>query len=97
MDPDHEAGRVQQDSEAETYMTEPRVPRLSRTHLVLAGFLAVAAFFLVTEHRAHVLGALPWLLLAACPLMHLMHHHGHSHHPNDASGPRGHAGKDDSP
>jgi hypothetical protein len=47
---------------------------------VLIGFLAVAAFFLWTEHRAHVLGALPYLLFLACPLMHLFHHHGHGHH-----------------
>jgi hypothetical protein len=42
-------------------------------------FLAVAVFFLVTEHTAHVLGALPYLLLLACPLMHLLHHRGHHH------------------
>ena len=45
------------------------------------GFVVIAGFFLWTEHRAHVLGALPYLLLLACPLMHLLHrghHHGHS-------------------
>jgi apolipoprotein N-acyltransferase len=47
---------------------------------VLWGFLAVAAFFLWTEHRAHVMGILPYLLFLACPLMHLFHHHGHRHH-----------------
>ena len=45
--------------------------------LVLCGFLLIAAFFLLTEHTAHVLGALPYLLLLACPLMHLFMHHGH--------------------
>lgn len=49
----------------------------SKTGMVCAGFLAIAAFFLITEHTAHVLGALPWLLLAACPLMHLFMHHDH--------------------
>jgi hypothetical protein len=48
--------------------------------MVLIGFLAIAAFFLVTEHTAHVFGALPWLFLAACPLMHLFMHHGHGEH-----------------
>lgn len=48
-----------------------------RTGWVFAGFLAVAAFFLLTEHRAHLYGALPYLLFLACPLMHLMHHRGH--------------------
>ncbi len=45
------------------------------------GFLLVAAFFLITEHRAHFFGALPYLLLAACPLMHIFgHHHHHGGH-----------------
>lgn len=49
--------------------------------LVVMG--AVAAYFLVTEHLAHLVGALPFLLLLACPLMHVfMHggHGGHAHH-----------------
>jgi hypothetical protein len=54
----------------------------------LLGFLAVAAFFLWTEHRAHVLGALPYLLLLACPLMHLFHH-GHGHHRGHDAQPAG--------
>jgi hypothetical protein len=52
----------------------------SRGSWVLLGFLAVAGYFLLTEHTAHVLGALPWLLLLACPLMHLFMHHGHGGH-----------------
>lgn len=47
---------------------------------------AVAAYFLLTEHLAHVLGALPFLLLAACPLMHLFMHHGHGEHSDHADG-----------
>lgn len=41
---------------------------------------AVAGYFLLTEHLAHVLGALPFLLLLACPLMHVFMHHGHGGH-----------------
>lgn len=41
---------------------------------------AVAAYFLLTEHLAHVAGALPFLLVLACPLMHLFMHRGHGHH-----------------
>lgn len=52
----------------------------SRGKRVLIGFLIVAAFFLWTEHRAHLMGALPYLLLLACPLMHMFHHHGHGGH-----------------
>lgn len=48
----------------------------SKGGIVLLGFLLVAGFYLVTEHTAHLLGALPFLLLAACPLMHLFMHHG---------------------
>lgn len=47
---------------------------------VLWGFVAVAGFFLFTEHRAHLFGVLPYLLLLACPLMHLFHGHGGHHH-----------------
>jgi len=50
-----------------------------RGRWVFLGFAAVAGFFLVSEHRAHVLGLLPWLLLAACPLMHVFMHGGHGH------------------
>ncbi len=45
--------------------------------VVFIAFAAIAGYFLVTEHRAHLYGALPFLLLAACPLLHLFHHRGH--------------------
>jgi len=49
--------------------------------IALCVFLAIAAFLLWTENQAHLLGALPWLLLAACPLLHLfMHRGGHGGH-----------------
>ena len=56
-----------------------RAPR--RANIVLVGFILIAGFYLVTEHTAHVFGALPFLLLLACPLMHVFMHggHGHSH------------------
>ena len=54
------------------------VPRLYNWIFVV--FLAIAAFYLFTEHRAHLFGALPFLLLLACPLMHLFMHHGHGTH-----------------
>jgi hypothetical protein len=43
---------------------------------VFWGFALVAAYFLLTEHRAHLFGVLPYLLILACPLMHLFHKHG---------------------
>jgi hypothetical protein len=52
--------------------------------LVMCGFLLVAGFYLVTEHTAHLWGVLPFLLILACPLMHVFHHHGHGKHPSVA-------------
>ena len=43
---------------------------------VFWGFVLIAAYFLITEHRAHVIPYLPLLLVLACPLMHLFHGHG---------------------
>ncbi|MER9329893.1 DUF2933 domain-containing protein [Mesorhizobium sp. M0488] len=63
---------------------EPEAGRFwtSKVGLVTAAFLLIAAFFLLTEHRAHSLGALPFLLLLACPLLHVFHrgHGGHGGH-----------------
>jgi uncharacterized membrane protein len=64
--------------------------------IVTLGFLAVVGFFLLTEHTAHVFGALPWLLLAACPLMHLFMHHGH-HGGHDHSARSGHPDSEPEP
>ncbi|HIG17303.1 MAG TPA: DUF2933 domain-containing protein [Candidatus Handelsmanbacteria bacterium] len=50
----------------------------SKAFLVCLGFLAVAIVLLWSEHRAHILGAAFWLLLLACPLLHVFMHHGHS-------------------
>lgn len=62
---------------------------VARSKLVMIGFLLVIAYFLWTEHRAHVIQFLPFLLLAACPLMHIFMHgghgHGHGHRPGDAT------------
>ena len=58
--------------------------------VAFVAFLAIAGFLLFTEHRAHLLGVLPWLLLLACPILHLLHHgHGGAHHPTGESGEGG--------
>ncbi|MBX4940742.1 DUF2933 domain-containing protein [Rhizobium binae] len=59
----------------------------SRT--VFIAFAAIALALIAFEHRVHVLGILPWLLILACPLMHLFMHHGHAH-----GGHGGHSGHD---
>ena len=62
-----------------------------------AGFIVigtVAGYYLLTEHLAHVVGALPFLLLLSCPLMHFFMHgkhgghggHDHGNHPSDKQG-----------
>ena len=65
----------------------------TRSGFVLLGFLAIGGYFLITEHRAHLALAipyLPWLLFLACPLMHLfMHHGGHGGHEGQGSGTPG--------
>lgn len=59
----------------------------TKVNLVLIGFLAIGAFFLVLEHRAHVLGILPFLLILACPLMHLFMHGSHGEHDGHGAKP----------
>lgn len=48
-----------------------------RTGVVFLAFAAIAVFFLWQEHKAHLLGALPFILLLLCPLLHLFMHRGH--------------------
>ena len=60
----------------------------SRAGLAFLGFLAIGGFFLVTEHTAHVFGALPYLFLLACPFLHLLHG-GHGGHDGDTDRPGG--------
>ena len=47
------------------------IQQQSKTKWVFIGFLIIAGYFLVTEHRAHPSGWLSsygiWLLLLACP------------------------------
>lgn len=55
---------------------------------VFLAFVVIAAFFLITEHRAHLLPGLAWLpfaLILACPLLHMFHHRGHGGHAADGS------------
>lgn len=46
--------------------------------LVAVSFAIVALFFVLREHWGHAFGLAPYLLLLACPLLHLFHPHaGH--------------------
>jgi hypothetical protein len=43
-------------------------------------FMGAAGFYLLTEHKAHLLGALPSLIFLLCPLMHIFMHKGHGYY-----------------
>lgn len=50
--------------------------------------IAIAAYLLFAEHRAHwsgLLNYLPFLLLLLCPLMHVFMHGTHGSHKQDES------------
>lgn len=52
---------------------------------VILGLVAVAAVYLVVWHSVHLAAVAPFLLLLACPLMHvLMHRSGHGGHHHTA-------------
>jgi len=57
--------------------------------LALAGFIAIAAFYLITEHRAHLFGVLPYLLILLCPLLHFFMHGRHGEHGEHGAGHSG--------
>jgi hypothetical protein len=50
----------------------------SRSAWTLVALGLIAVFFLIGEHRLHVLGVLPYVLLLACPLLHMFSHRSHS-------------------
>lgn len=46
--------------------------------------LAIVGAYLLWNHTGHVVYALPYLFLLACPLMHVFgHRHGHRHKPEN--------------
>lgn len=52
----------------------------SPVNLIFAVFFTITAYFLLTEHTAHVFGLLPYALLLLCPFLHLFMHGKHGHH-----------------
>ena len=60
----------------------------SRAFLIFLAFGAMAIVLLWSEHRAHLLGVLPYLFLLACPLLHIFGGHGsHGGHGRDRRNP----------
>jgi hypothetical protein len=67
-----------------------------RINLVMWTFLAFIAYLLITEHWAHIVPYLPWLILLICPFMHLFMHGGHGHgsgHDSDSHKNHSHHGE----
>lgn len=64
----------------------PVVSGRSRLWLATVALLALAAacYWYGIEHQSHFAQALFWILLLACPLMHVFGHRRHRHHHNKA-------------
>lgn len=58
---------------------------LSIQGMAALGLIGAASYFLLMEHRDHVFALLPYVILLACPLMHIFMHrgHGHGHHTHE--------------
>ncbi len=63
-----------------------RRPNKGTLWLMAAIGVAGLTFLLWEDHKAHLLGALPWLIVLACPLMHLFMHRRHGHKRPDKPG-----------
>lgn len=73
---------------------------LSARGVAALGLIAAASYFLLVEHRDHLIAFLPYVILLACPFMHLFMHRGHGRHgaqsqekkkgKHDAGGPHAH-------
>lgn len=48
--------------------------------------LAALGVYLIVWHQQHLLGALPFLFILLCPIMHLFMHGGHKHHDHSKEG-----------
>jgi len=66
---------------------------LSTNGLAAIGLIAAVLYFLLAEHRAHFLYALPFLILLLCPVMHFFMHG--SHGSNGSHGSHGEHGDHD--
>ena len=53
---------------------------LTPNGMAAIGIIVAVLYFLLAEHRAHFVYALPYLILLLCPAMHLFMHRGHGGH-----------------
>lgn len=61
-------------------MTNNKKGFLNRYPVVFLLLIIIGGFFLWSEHKAHILGILPFLVLLLCPIMHIFMHKGHGGH-----------------
>ena len=72
--------------DASTPESPHRRPRAWGAALLMVAL--IAGFYLLREHWNHVAGSWPYLLLLACPLMHLFQvHGGHGKHDSPSRQP----------
>lgn len=64
-------------------LTQCRMFLGSKLGWVVTLSLAALGAYLLWTHTGHIIYALPYLFLLACPLMHLFGHHHHGHRHND--------------
>jgi Flp pilus assembly protein TadB len=76
--PGHEPS--QSDGAAESLRERGNGIARASVRTLLAFGAVLVAFFLIAEHRAHTLGVMPYLLLLACPILHLFWHGRHGSH-----------------
>jgi len=60
--------------------TERRSFWMTPKGLAALGLIGAVTYFLLMEHRQHLFAALPFLILLACPLMHIFMHGNHGGH-----------------
>lgn len=73
-----------------------RPQRDRRFDFAMLVLIGIVGFFLLTEHRAHALGVLPFAILLLCPLHHVFMHRGHGNHGDGDQSQRHHHGGGDS-
>ena len=61
----------------------------SRRVIILCAAVGIIGAVFLNGHSNHLIALLPYLLLLACPFMHLFMHRGHRHDGKDGQGGRG--------